>query len=574
MKYFTLLIFLLGFSTILMGKDYNILQVTIQANIRSDGTVQFTEERTYAFRGDYHWANYTLSRGDFEEISHITVRDRRQEYTHSDTHRAHTYETTANASELNIKWYFQAADESRTFTLRYRIHGALASGPTWTEFFWNFIGDRWKQETEDAEIRITLPDSVHRDSIYLWLRPPQLQARVDKAPNQLRIHGLDVPENVSLQVRTLFPRTILRNAGITAPDLTPDAIQQRENTYRRQWRQQDQRHSRLQSLGLAFSILSVLLGIMVWSGLYYVYGRRTRPDTSVPDMLYSPPSGERPAIVGWLVQHGAITGRHFLATLLDLARRGYLVIRGEQIHNPSARNHLWRFSIQLNSGIRRDAHSDCTEWEQELLSYVKERQSDGQVLLHQLTDQRTSVRRWFPAWARQVTTDAQSRELLEKKSKTGAWINGIAQGLMIIISIGVLVRTNSLWPVLPMLSGVVLLGGSRLIIRRTREGEKLYKRWNAFKKGIIQGNSDAFPRSSFDEMLVYSMTAAVPMKHISAWLRKLDLHPAHIPWLFVHSHSERVRIETAQVLEALLTTGLQTVSPPKTHSASRSVHNE
>ncbi|HKJ68175.1 MAG TPA: DUF2207 domain-containing protein [bacterium] len=573
MRYSTLLLLLLGFSAILLAKDYQIQQVDIQADIRPDGTIQFTEERTYTFRGEYYWANYTLGRDEFDGISQITVREGGREYTRSETRQPYTYETTANASELNIKWYFQAADESRTFTLSYRIRGALTSGLRWTEFFWTFISDRWKEETENAGIRITLPDSVDPDSIYLWLRSPDIQARVDKTPNRVSIHGLHIPEDVSLRVRLLFPHKILPNVDVIHSAFTPDVVQRSESAYRRQLRQQEQLSRRRESLGLPLSIAIALIGILVWSGIYYGYGRRNRSDDPVPEILYAPPSGDRPALVGWLLKPGAVTGRHFLATLLDLARRGYLVLRGEQTAQSAARTQPWRFAIRLNPGVRSDTQDKCTEWERALLVCVRERQSDGEVYLDELTDQRTSIRRWFPGWARLVEADARSRNFLEEKSTTAARVNGVIQGLLIVICIGILVWTNSLWILCPMLSGTILLGASRIIRHRTGEAEVLYKQWNALKRAIIRGDSETFPRSAMDELLVHSLTLDVSMKHISVWLRKLDLKPAHIPWLFVHSHSEWAPVEMADVLEALLSTGLQTVSPSPSGAAVQTEHN-
>src|SRR5262249_45281385 len=80
-------------------------------------------------------------------------------------------------------------------------------------------------------------------------------------------------------------------------------------------------------VSLSLLALAVLLGLggPLWVYAYYARHGRDPQVAAVPEYLTEPPSGEAPGVVGALLIE-EVEMQHIMATLVDLARRGFLVI--------------------------------------------------------------------------------------------------------------------------------------------------------------------------------------------------------------------------------------------------------
>lgn len=564
MRYFALFLVCLSFAGPLAAKGYQIDSVRVTARVQPDGSVSITEHRTYSFDGTYTWANYTLDQNNFRRISGISIQDPTQKYTRSATGTAGTFQVTTNPEELNLKWFFHATDASRVFTIKYTLHGILKSGLPWAELYWPFISNRWKKPTQAVQIAIDFPSQVSQDSLYTWLRPPDIQSKVSKLTSGIHITALHIPASTALRARILFPSGILKNYTIGTADLSPATVGTEEQQYQQQFQIEQEKKAALNRLGNTLLPILAVLSLLIWLIIYVNYGKAYSVD-EVPDCLYRLPSDERPAIIAWLMHRGNVRGTHFLATLCDLARRGYLTIHQEEQENRAFRKNQPGFQIQPNEEPPSSGDRGLLDWERSFYDFVMNRMDGGNTYLKSLTDQRSHIRRWFPEWARMVKTDALSRGFRDKKSVFGAWLNGIIQLILMGVSL-VLITWMGLWGLLLLCITLLAAAGSFLILRRTKAGEQLYKQWNALKNGIVRGEPAEFHQSEFDKLFIYSLVLNISRNKRKKWLRNLNIDSAHIPWLYFSEASHRSGEHIIRALAALIEIGSQTVAPPTAES--------
>ncbi|MCF7803894.1 MAG: DUF2207 domain-containing protein [Candidatus Marinimicrobia bacterium] len=553
---------LLSFLTIItatsvFAKDYTIDNVEIEARINADGTVRLTEARTYSFEEEFTWANYTIQKSGFTELTDISIRDGQGLYTHEDSEEPRTFQVTTNEQEINLKWFYQAEDETKTFTVEYTIHGALAVGPEWAEFFWNFIGDQWKTTTRSATVRSMLPRAVGSDSMHVWLRTLNESAAVTPREDGALITVERLKSNQSLKSRFLFPTPVLANPEITAPELTLTDVRADEAMYQKELEAELERKAHYASLGRYLTIIIAVLSLLIWVYFFRKYGVRHRIK-GIPERLYSPPTSHPPATVGWLMQNRSVNGSHLVATLFDLARRGYFVLKEEEGEKKFLQKKKPRFRIELPEGAGTTETADLLDWEQDLFEYVTSVMEDGVVYFDQLTDQRSNMRKWFTGWAKVVKEDAKSHAWLDSESIKGAIIHGVLQGLLLAFSLLAIYWTG-LFGLIAAFTTAVFIILSFVIVRRTESGEEVFRKWKAFKTGIKNGDRNRFSAENIDKMFVYAVALAVSEKHLGHWLTEASPRAHAIPWI-VFSGASSDAAAVASSMATLAGTGMQSVS--------------
>jgi len=550
---FAITVLTLAFSSA-TAKDYTIDNVNIRAEINADATIEITEVRTYTFEEHYSWANYTIRKAGFTELTDISIRDDQGKYVNKNTEAPRTFMVTTNEEEINLKWFYNATDETRKFFINYTIHGALAVGPEWTEHFWTFIGDSWKKTTRRASVRITVPGSVGADSLYSWLRTRNELTQVMPKSDGVLVNVTDLRSDQSLKVRFLFPTVLLRNPDITAPDLSLVSATSEEQAYQQHRQQRLERQKQFASLGWYLTIIVTGLSALVWIFFFSKYGKRYTP-RAIPNHLYAPPTSEPPAIIGWLMQNQSVNGSHLVATIFDLARRDYFRIHEEEGEKKFLQEKKPRFWVEKAG---EPDYAKLVDWELDLYEYVTNHMENGSVYFDELTDQRSEMHKWFTAWAKTVQSDAKSHNWIDNNSVRGAIINGVIQILLFIGGLLAIYWTGG-FGAIALVAAFVFGLLSFAIVHRTETGEQVYRQWKAFTNAIKKGNGRQFGTNHIDKMIVYAIALGVARKHMETWLADTQVRQAHIPWI-VFIASTSTSAEVAASMNALASSGLTTVS--------------
>jgi uncharacterized membrane protein len=184
------------------ASDYSLPEIRIEVEITRPGNIHISEHRTYHFNGSFSWADYRLPKDGFSEIRNIRVYENEVAYINENTETPGTFSVSESDREIVTTWHYRAEDESKTFTITYELTGALSVGPSYSEFFWNFLGAGRDKNTDYLDITMTLPDEVSNDSLYVWNRGFET-VLVDQIPGRITISAERIPRSQSIQIRII-----------------------------------------------------------------------------------------------------------------------------------------------------------------------------------------------------------------------------------------------------------------------------------------------------------------------------------------------------------------------------------
>ena len=104
------------------GKSYTIDRVDIRSEVLPDGSLIIDETRTYTFTGSFRWLDYDLSLRHFGLVTDIQLFDGHQTLKQDQkSKQPGTFQVYQDKRKFYTRWYFRAKNETRRFTLRYRV---------------------------------------------------------------------------------------------------------------------------------------------------------------------------------------------------------------------------------------------------------------------------------------------------------------------------------------------------------------------------------------------------------------------------------------------------------------------
>ncbi len=560
MKYLLSLITVISIlSGQLAADEYVIEQVNITAEIKADGAIQFLEERIYSFDGEFTWATYTLPKRGFTELTNISIRDENREYLHENSEEPGTFTITTNPEEINFQWFYQAVDETKTFTISYTLHDALAVGHTWTEFFWNFISDRWKEPTEHARIQMEIPDIISEDSLHIWLRTDVTSADVNISTSGYIVTANDIGDDDNLKVRFLFPSSVLQNIQVTAPELSLESAREEEIAYQEELTQQSVIYARRAGAATYLTVIISILSAGVWLFLYIRRGRSHSVE-GIPKYLYDTPTDDKPAVIGWLIQHRSLNGSHMIATIFDLARQSFFTIHQEESEKSSFfQKKEYRFRIEKNLHVTPEEMAQLTPWEKDLYDFIVDSMEDTGIYLDKLTDQRSAMGKWFPEWSKMVRNEAKSRNWMDQTSIKTAWSNFALQLVLFLSGIFITIWSENPFGLVGVFTAFTFGILSLIIVRRSTEGEKKYQQWYALKRSMEKMPDHRFQQDHLDLLFIYVIAFGLSEKKLKRWLEHTDFQTQQMSWV-VFLPAVTSPSAVASSVSMMAGTGLTTVS--------------
>ena len=521
------------------AKSYEIPDVRVEVTIKKDGTVHITEHLTYVFDGSFSWAEYQIPRQGFSTINDIQILENGKSYINKNTEAPGTFSVSKNDKAIKLTWFYSAKDEKRTFTVSYVLKDALTIGPLWSQFFWNFLSEDREKATNQLGITIQLPKSVSVDSLYGWTRGPKGQFDLQKSAGVLTVSASNINDDEFAKVRTVFPTAVLNKSQISTTDtqFSLERAQKEEQTYQEQRNQQIERQKYLSDLWEALIYVIILLSIGVFYLLYKKYGKRhstSRFSTTETIMI---PGQLRPAAIGWLLQGRNITSNLLMATVLDLARAGYFNVQEEPPEEGFLADDKPTFSIHRTE---QPLNEDLKIWEKQIINLVEKRLEDGHHKLHNIFKGTNSeVSSWFNKWKKELKEYAFDKGWIDSQSYNGCYWNIAVQSLLLVASIPALLYAGPAGLIALFVTMFALIG-SFLIIRRTPEGEEVYKEWSNYKEGLENAKEHSISSEKLDKHFIYGLAFGLKEQKLENIITaNTDVVPV-IAWITLSSNTSSV----------------------------------
>jgi len=257
--------------------------------------------------------------------------------------------------EFQITYYFltPATNERRTFVVEYDVVGGLRSYEGGDQLNWFVIAPDHSFPVKSSTITVRMPQG--------FAPRPDVDPVVSYGP----------PTTVTVQdtlVTFTTTREIGADEGLEIRIQYPHDPQGRMSLWQANYDRQAAYDENVRPLlNLLFGGAGLLLLILGPLAVYYLWYRRGRdPEIGVvPEYLAAPPSDLPPAIVGVLVDEKADL-QDVMSTLLDLARRGYMVI--EEDRQPG----VFGFGSSVTYTFKRTdkPDSDLRSYERYMLSNI------------------------------------------------------------------------------------------------------------------------------------------------------------------------------------------------------------
>ncbi len=287
---------------------WNRFDVTITVN--PDGTFDVAEEQEIQFTGGPFTYGYReISKKYTEGITDVQVVDAQGPYRQSHEEQPGTFYVEDRGDSVYVKWFFApTSDATRTFTIRYRVHGGLRYYDQGDQLWWKAVYADRPAAVQASVVTVSVPAPATIDNMDTYdtlaemtLLNPQTAQFTARAP---------IPPGRVFEVRVQFTHGVV--AG-SPPSWQAEA--DKTAAFSR-WRPVINLFVGL--LGLMLIFLAPVALYLLW----YFYGRDPSPQIA-PEYLPEPPSDLPPGMAGTLIDERA-GPQEVIATLVDLARRGYL----------------------------------------------------------------------------------------------------------------------------------------------------------------------------------------------------------------------------------------------------------
>jgi uncharacterized membrane protein len=462
-------------------KDYYFPEVRISVRVESDGSFVVDEFRTFDFEGSFSAAWYTLplsvERKGYRydtAIEQFEVRDQNGQKL--------PFEVSTSNGVYKAEWNFRAADEQRTFQIRYRIRGGIVSYPDVSELYWLMIGEGWDRPTRQVSITVSLPsEAARKEDILVYGHGPLSGWAELVDARTARFTATNLPAGQSLEIRMVWPAGLVN--GVASSRHSLDSIRQEEagfvqETIAKARSEQDQSARRRRAFLIGASIWAVwlVLGSLIWLLVYHHYWKSVGKDyrfPDIPDYYRELPSDLRPALVEVLLHEGGpITPKSFTATLFDLARRGFLEFQDRKVEKRGILGSKEKLETAVI--LKKDYPGD-----QELLSFEKDlldllfntiisaghepgAQLDIDQLQSYLKKNAREFQTWYQTWAKDVRKEASTLQFIEPRSLKARNIF-----LAVTLPLGIL----TLNPLLVLLAGIFSPKLKRRAVPWARENE-------------------------------------------------------------------------------------------------------
>lgn len=472
-----------------MAKEWRIDRMDVTLDVQQNSDVLVSENVTFTFVGPFTYVGRAIPTGNLDGLTDIKVFQNGQPLPQGSG--PGTWEAFREGGNQVIKLNFDLADTSATWNITYRAVGAI-------HYFDQ--GDELRWYVFDAETPVTIGAATATVKLPGSVAPEKLSAAIDTGPgvvtevtspgpSRLTYKAGEFPAYTRFWIVAGFPKGVVkfvwtwrRIAGWIVP-----------------------------KAGFALPIFTLLGMLVLWR-------RRGRdePAAAFAGYVSEPPSDLPPGIAGALVDE-RVDVKEVVATIVDLARRGYLEIENRQEGS-------WVFKSTKNVFRRLKDFEDLKGFEHEVAKAVfgskQEVSSD---------DLKNKFYTHVSGIVDKIYAEVTTRGLFvsNPKSSRASW-KGLAIAVLVVLGGGSAFIGSTLdvpgWGYLfigSLVSGVVVLVFSGSMPKRTTAGAQEMRRWEAFRnylRDLTDYQDLPTAQQSFERYLPYAIAFGVER----AWVRRFQ----------------------------------------------------
>lgn len=496
----------------LAERSFQINTIQFDTELLPDASMQVTQHLTVDFSGQWNGFSVKIPL-DQTQITEAAVSENGQPYQFtpgSDYGPAGSYIVEDNGDSIRIHWSISASDEQRSFDISYRVLNAVMVHNDTAELYRKFIGDGNKQAINNVMVRMQLPPGAENyqigTDIRAWGHGPLDGEVLFDGPQKITWQIDKLPDHTFLEGRVTMPTALFPNAppeSLTGTDSLQQILKEEKG-----WAADANRQRTLAKLQILLSILLFLSTLAATYFLWRKYGRKY-PTEFNGDYYRELPASYSPPELGVLWNYGEPKARDLTATILDLARRKYLVIEEEKVEKKGLfrkrEENGYRLTLQPDSN--KNNNNKLRNHEKKLLNFLFKEISDNKeyLYLHDIEDyakkKKNSFYSFWLKWKDSVEISSKKLNFFEKpngKMRLLTVLIALALGITGLFRIG----SNQAILGLTMVISALILGIiPQFFKRRSQKGQEDLVRWQAFRRFLLHFSE--MPRHEIPSLIIW-----------------------------------------------------------------------
>jgi uncharacterized membrane protein len=302
-------------------REFSIDAVHVDAEVTPEGLLEVTEEVTYTFRGADDLP-FSVGTRDFDPYNNqggtITSIG-----AYQDGRQLDTLVETPYLFEWDI---YPAVSGTYTYELRYTVQGALSLGSDVVELNRQWVG-RTSPEIGEWSADVRFPSG--EGELLAWAHGP-LDGTLDVDDPAIAARASGVPTGTFVETRTAVPVDRF-TFGPGGTELLPDILAEEQawadetNAARDAAQRRDDLRSTAERMLNVLCIPLAAVGFWLFWMIWRKWGRDPERPDDIGDYWRDVPD-DAPAVAGAFLGWRQVGGDEYAATLLDLARRGHMLI--------------------------------------------------------------------------------------------------------------------------------------------------------------------------------------------------------------------------------------------------------
>ncbi|HSF62487.1 MAG TPA: DUF2207 domain-containing protein, partial [Gaiellaceae bacterium] len=188
--------------------SFSLLSADVAVDVQPDGSLGISERLDVAFSGDFHFGYRDIPLRGGESLVQPSVAERGIAYrqgTATDLAPGvpGTFGIERRGDGIRIVWYFNAANQTRAFTISYTLRRVAVAYDDVVDVNLKVWGDQWAEPLSRLAAVENAPAKIMR----AWGKPVWVRGDVELAGRRATLRAVGVPAHQYVELRTVIPRS-------------------------------------------------------------------------------------------------------------------------------------------------------------------------------------------------------------------------------------------------------------------------------------------------------------------------------------------------------------------------------
>lgn len=496
----------------------------VKAQLDENGDLYVIENISYDFNAKFNGVFRDIVAEGIDSLEGLKIyeikADQRIEYgekPQAQKGEAGVYTRNLEDDAYQIMIFSPANNEKKTFRFEYILRNVAIKHSDIGELYFKFVGSENETFVNSFLAQIDLPQ-FNQEDIKIFAHGPANGEINFIDRNYIRLQVEDLSPKQMVEARVLFPLDYIAASNKSGHKDLDTILEEERALDRAAKAKEEARLKQRDTLNKLAIGLTGLAGLV----LAFIYNKFRRDPQIFRDLQSPYPEEISPAELS-LFMNSSISARSYLATIFDLASRGFLEI--EEIKVEKKKRWLKDNNEKEFLFIRKDKVGPLLEHEAHLLDWLFNRIGNGQkVDTYQIKKYRErngiSFYKDYNKWNKLVDRQLKSRDYDEPRRTAPAFVLISFGAILLVFSILALLY-NATYAIFTLVTGAAcLIYGFILAMRKSDKGYLQKKLWEEFKKDI--GKYEGEIGITTDKSLIYAIALGLPMKELEDYRSSID----------------------------------------------------